>query len=322
MELSQVDRHDRSLCVAGITMRFSSDATGPLLEFLGASQRFEAADVASRALQLRLAWGELTQEPPGQLTFDSGGTWKLYENEQADVFRFWASQTGPTPYLQCTLSPDHSCGSVILHRQFFDASSPIPATQYPLDEVLMVHLLGRGLGVEVHACGVVTSEGRGYLFVGQSGHGKTTTARLWQDQPGVRILSDDRIIIRKQGGRFNMYGTPWHGEAGLATNASAPLDSIFVLEHAKRNQLSTLKAMESAALLAARSFVPFHDPRSLEWTLGFLADLSGSVPCSRFGFVPDSSARLFLMDEFGLRRPLSVRPFPVAGSAKLEQAER
>src|SRR5215469_6722666 len=48
---------------------------------------------------------------------------------------------------------------------------------------------------EVHACGVEDSDGRAYHFVGQSGAGKPTTARLWHKARGIHVLSDDRIIL-------------------------------------------------------------------------------------------------------------------------------
>ena len=98
----------------------------------------------------------------------------------------------------------------------------------------MIHRLSRGEGVEVHAVGISDEQGRGHLFLGHSGAGKSTTARLWIDRPGVRILSDDRIILRVREGRIWMYGTPWHGDAGIASPDCAPLDEIYLLEHGAR----------------------------------------------------------------------------------------
>ena len=53
----------------------------------------------------------------------------------------------------------------------------------------------------------------GYLFVGQSGGGKATTARLGQKARGIRDLSDDRIILWCLEARIRMCGARWHGEA-------------------------------------------------------------------------------------------------------------
>ena len=71
--------------------------------------------------------------------------------------------------------------------------------EYPLDELLLQGLLARGRGAEIHACGIADGSGRGLLFVGQSGAGKTTMARLWEGERGITVLSDDRIILRRVG---------------------------------------------------------------------------------------------------------------------------
>src|SRR5207237_1133299 len=69
--------------------------------------------------------------------------------------------------------------------------------EYPLDELLITNWLSCGRGVEVHACGLVDRESGGHLFLGHSGAGKSTTTLLWKKLRDVRVLSDDRIILRK-----------------------------------------------------------------------------------------------------------------------------
>lgn len=299
--------------VAGVTVRVaSSGPDGPRLSVPEVSRKFEVPANGTADLELDARWGDLSRRRLGEPVFDSGGTWKLYREGSVEVFQFWASQKPSSPYLECRLDAARSAGDLILHREFYEAGEPVPALQYPLDEVLMVHLLGRGRGVELHACGVLTAEGRGYLFSGQSGDGKTTTARLWEELPGTVILSDDRIVVREVGGRFVMYGTPWHGEAALAENRSAPVDAVFLLEHGSANRFTPLSLSEAAASLAARSFVPFHDVDALQWSLGFLAGFASKVPCQRFAFVPDRSAReLVRAGDFpGSCSSDSSRPYP------------
>lgn len=288
--------HETRVRVADVTFRVASSAVdGPRLSVPEASRKFEGPVNGRADIDLNARWGDLSPAPPGELVFDSGGTWKLYREGSLAVFRFWAGQKPSSPYLECRLGTTHSAGHVILHREFFEPDEPVPVLQFPVDEVLMVHLLGRERGIELHACGVATPEGRGYLFSGQSGDGKTTTARLWEELPGAAILSDDRIVVREEGGRFVMYGTPWHGEAELAASRSASVDAVFVLEHGPSNRFAPLSVPEATALLAARSFVPFHDVNALQWSLGFLGRFAGSVPCQRFAFVPDRSAREFIL---------------------------
>lgn len=284
-------RDEVRIRVAGVTFRVASaDPEGPALSLPPASLKFEVPASGAVDLDLRASWGDLSDAPAGAPVFDSGGTWRLYRNGPTDVFRFWARQKPAVPYQECRLHEGRSTGDLVLHRDHFDAGEAV-ALQYPLDEVLMIHLLAGGRGVELHACGVVTPEGRGYLFAGQSGDGKTTTARLWEELRGTVVLSDDRIVVREESGRYVMHGTPWHGEAELSASRSVPVDAVFLLEHGAENRLLPLSVPDAAARLAARSFVPFHDADALHWSLGFLEGLVRSVPCHRFAFVPDPSAR-------------------------------
>src|SRR2546421_554321 len=105
--------------------------------------------------------------------------------------------------------------------------------------------LARGRGVELHASGIIDGGGRGRLFVGQSGAGKSTTARLWMDAEDVEIVSDDRVIVREAGGEWRMFGTPWHGEAALSSPAPAPLDGVFLLQQAASTRLVDVAPAEA-----------------------------------------------------------------------------
>jgi hypothetical protein len=110
------------------------------------------------------------------------------------------------------------------------------------------------------------------------------------NRPGVRILSDDRIILRLREGRIWMYGTPWHGDAGIASPDCAPLSQIYLLEHAKRNERIPLPQGHAAAELFSRSFVTHHSESGIRFTLDFLDRVARQVPCSIFRFVPDETA--------------------------------
>jgi hypothetical protein len=141
--------------------------------------------------------------------------------------------------------------------------------------------------VEIHSCGVGDADGRGYLFVGESGAGKSTSARLWLGEEGVELLSDDRIIVRREGERFWMYGTPWHGEAELSEPRRVELKRIFFLRHGARNELVPQTRIEAAARLFSNAFPTFYNAEGLSFTLEFLDELTQSVPCAELEFVPD-----------------------------------
>jgi hypothetical protein len=87
-----------------------------------------------------------------------------------------------------------------------------------------------------------------------------------------------------------MYGTPWHGDAGVASPGRVLLSSIFLLEQAPENQLIPVPQSRAAAELFARSFVPHYLKSGIRFTLSFLDQLTRSVPCAVFRFTPTHTA--------------------------------
>ncbi len=240
--------------------------------------------------ELDISWAEEVIQPARKPSFSSGGLWSAYVSDTGTQFHFVSSALGPRPYKAAWFDPAFERGHVVLNRSAFSGDAAIYPLEYPLDELAMMHRLALGEGVEVHALGLADQDRSGYLFLGHSGAGKSTTARLWLAEPGVQLLSDDRIIIRKQDGKFWMYGTPWHGDAGVASPGRAPLSAIFLLEQAPTNQVAGLPAAQAAAELLARAFLPYYQRSGIHFTLDFLDQLTRSVPCSILRFTPTSGA--------------------------------
>lgn len=255
-------------------------------------ERFLLPSTANHAchFELDISWTHALELPSAQPSFSSGGLWSAYVTSTGTQFYFCSPAAGTRPYKAAWFDPSFERGHVVLNRSSFPAEGAIYPLEYPLDELVMMHRLALGEGVEVHALGVADSDGNGYLFLGHSGAGKSTTARLWMDQPGVELLSDDRIIIRKHGEKFYMYGTPWHGDAGVASPASALLSAIYLLDQAPANELLPLAPSKAAAELFARAFVPHYLKSGIQFTLSFLDQLTRSVPCSVLRFTPTPSA--------------------------------
>jgi hypothetical protein len=171
--------------------------------------------------------------PPGRLLFDSGAVWRAYDDDGGFRIDCSSDLFGDVPYKVAFLDRDLREGRILMRPDALTDS--MHALDYPLDEVIVAHLLGRGRGVELHGCGIIDRDGRGQLFVGQSGAGKTTTARVWLSEGHYEIVSDDRVIVRHVDGEWRMYGTPWHGEAELSSPVSAPLGAIHLLVQASHS---------------------------------------------------------------------------------------
>jgi hypothetical protein len=277
--------------IAGIS--FGMTACDGLRMILDPSLReFAVARAASDEcdVNVRVSLVDALKVPEKEPLFSSGGLWSLFAEDGGYRMNFLRSFPGETPYKSAWFDKNFLRGELALSRHFFDTTEAVYPFEYPLDEVLMIHHLAGGKGLEVHALGVIDEAGYGHLFLGHSGAGKSTSARLWQAQRGVRILSDDRIILRKRDGQVWMHGTPWHGDAGIASPGSGLLSHIYVLEHAPANELVPMPRSVATAEIFARSFVPRHSPEALNSALQFIEQLAQELPCDTFRFLPQSSA--------------------------------
>ena len=280
--------HTSQFCleVADISVKIQS--TDPTLQFetQGVMKNFLAAKDQPDG-QASANWSDLSQMSLGQKVFDSGALWQLYRRNGSYLYAFTSPVFGSVPYKVASFDSSFTSGEVYLHRPYFASKQALYPLEYPLDELWMVNLLGQGRGAEIHGCGVVDAQGKGHLFVGQSGAGKSTMARLWEFKRGIQILSDDRIVLRQANQKLWMYGTPWHGEAGFSSRDRAPLSRIYFLRHAQKNELLPQRPAQAVGQLFTCSFPPFYNPEALDFTLGFFEEVVQAVPCFELRFLQD-----------------------------------
>lgn len=251
-------------------------------------------------ISIQVQWVDSLSKPRQRQLFDSGCVWRLYEKGAGFQFDFSIASLAGASYKRLLVDERFRSASLLLSRECFESRGTAIPLEYPLDELLIMHRLTQERAIELHGIGIVGPDGASNLFVGHSGAGKSTTARLWTSLHNVEILSDDRIIVRedrvleeklrKDATQIFMYGTPWHGEAAFALPQRAPLQRIFILEHGRGNVLTRLTRSQIVAELFARSFVPFHRHEYIDSALSFLERVADSVPCYRYSFEPDERA--------------------------------
>jgi hypothetical protein len=219
----------------------------------------------------------------GEKVFDSPPIWTLYRENGNSLIRLFPEMAD----LQRTLFLPHHLKQANLYFAD-DCIRFIDPYFGPTLELLLIHYLAQERGVILHACGIVI-EDRGILFLGESGAGKSTLARMWAQENGVDILSDDRVIVRKQGREFRVYGTPWHGEAAFGSPREARLERIFFLRHGQDNSVKDMKGLDPVSHLLTCSFPPLWDSQEMEFVLEFFSQLSAQVPCQKLSFRPEKS---------------------------------
>lgn len=152
--------------------------------------------------------------------------------------------------------------------------------------VLVAYRLLETGGALVHSAGVV-EEGRAHLFLGPSGAGKTTLARLARNA-GRAVLSDDmNAVVTPSGSRgFRVDRLPFAGDLGQTAESGGnhPLAGLFRLEKGPEVRLEGLSAARAlATLLACCPFVNA-DPHRREALEANLERVLASVAMGRLAF--------------------------------------
>ena len=278
--------------IGGLSVQIASERSADVV--FGPSLAPFCSNFNRSDIDIHVEWVEkLPHRNIGPL-FDSGSVWRLYECGDRFLFEFTTPSLGEEPYKRFLIDKSFRTATLQMSEEAFSNPGFIAdPLDYPLDELLIMHRLTQEKAIELHGCGIVRANGIGNLFVGHSGAGKSTTTRLWGEREPVDVLSDDRIIVRRDKAnpqKMRMYGTPWHGEAMFASPESAPLARILILQHGHGNVLIPLSDSEAAAELFARSFVPFHRHEYVDAALEFLQELVEAVPVYRYEFEPDQRA--------------------------------
>ena len=138
---------------------------------------------------------------------------------------------------------------------------------------------------------VTMKDGKGYLFLGKSGTGKSTHSQLWINNiAGCELLNDDNPVLRVVDGVVHVYGTPWSGKTPCYRNLDVPVGAIVDLHQAKKNAIKRQSLIEAYAAI----YVSFSGYRFIKsMANGFHATnekIVSSVPCYSLNCLPNAEA--------------------------------
>ena len=139
---------------------------------------------------------------------------------------------------------------------------------------------------------VTVKDGKGYLFLGKSGTGKSTHCQLWINNiEGCELLNDDNPVLRVgDDGEVRVYGSPWSGKTPCYRNLDYPVGAIVDLHQAKKNQIRR----PPLVLAYAAMYVSFSGYRFIkEMADGLHATnekIVSAVPCYALDCLPNAEA--------------------------------
>lgn len=164
------------------------------------------------------------------------------------------------------------------------------ANPYSLDSVLRIlHslILAERGGFLLHAASAIC-DGRGFLFSGVSGAGKTTMTRIAPSD--ITLLTDEISYIRPSADSYRAFGTPFAGELARAgENCSAPISTLFFLEKGPENCVEELPPAEAIRRLMRNILFFAEDPDLVEMLLATACNFVARVPIRRLTFYPDAN---------------------------------
>ena len=140
----------------------------------------------------------------------------------------------------------------------------------------------------------VDFEGNGLVFVGPSGIGKTTQAKLWNQFLGANIVNGDKLLLRCFEEVISAYGLPWRGSSPYCLNQKAPLKGIIALRQAPQNRIRKLTHFECMEYFMPHVFLPHWDETCLCFALDTLNQLISRVPIWLLECRPDEEAVLLV----------------------------
>ncbi len=170
-------------------------------------------------------------------------------------------------------------------------------------------------GVLLFHSSAVEADGKAYLFTAPSGTGKSTHARLWKEVYGarVRIINDDKPLLRFGDKGAAVYGTPWDGKHRLSENVSAPLGGICVLERGEQNAIKRLAPAEALPHLLRQIYRPENAEGAARMT-ELAIRLAAETPCFALTCNMDAEAARVAFEALtGGRQAYGKAAAPAAG---------
>lgn len=203
---------------------------------------FAEFETGTGAADLQIAFGHDVEipdtEPNHRFSFD----------ESAFVCRYYATDSA-----QCftMTGSDGNCYAMRYNGGDMAEASPVEnpdALRFMLWMAFAMFGSTRSTAPIHSAC--VVCNGEGIIFLGESGTGKSTHARLWlKNIDRCQLLNDDSPIITVENRKPMIYGSPWSGKTHCYHNEGYPLQAIVRLHQADRNLIEPLGTLHAVAAI-------------------------------------------------------------------------
>ena len=281
------------LKIAGIVFSITSDISLRSSPADSIDKSFFSTGTPDTSICFHFMKLEKYEPHPNSLLFSRKDICNVY-SEYGDLVMISGEQRNPQ--LTARIAKDFTYVDVFIGSDgeslFNDKDVSLLLGYPPVRFILSGLLIQRG-GLLVHGCGI-ERHSKGYLFAGKSGDGKSTIAKLWEEE--AEILNDEFIALVFHEGQYKIYGTPWTGNDSEGLYGGYPLENLFFLHHSSTNAARKVAGTMAASMLFARCFAPIWYKKGIDLTLDVVEHLVRHVPCYNLGFRPDKSVIDYVQD--------------------------
>ncbi len=144
-------------------------------------------------------------------------------------------------------------------------------------------------GMPLHAA-LVEKDGYGVVFLGPSGMGKSTQAKLWVEHQGADFIIGDRPGLRRIDGQWIGFGMPWDGKDGIRQQKQVPIRALISLEQAPENSIRRLTKQEAMMVLLNQVMMPMWDDAAMALLTPLMGQLATEIPFYHLKNLPNREA--------------------------------
>ena len=144
-------------------------------------------------------------------------------------------------------------------------------------------------GMPLHAA-LVEKDGYGVVFLGPSGMGKSTQAKLWVEHQGADFIIGDRPGLRRIDGQWIGFGMPWDGKDGIRQQKQVPIRALISLEQAPENSIRRLTKQEAMIVLLNQVMMPMWDDVAMALLTPLMGQLATEIPFYHLKNLPNKEA--------------------------------
>lgn len=281
--------HRRYVRIGGITIQVDSDLPFSETTFDKEFDRFHVDGPGEDTVSIRHHFDlpDLPEERRGEEMYRKS-SWAIYRKGQSWIYTGIPADGTILPLHNIAVfSEDHTSGRIYhdkTREENFRKGNLTSLTLFLSDQILVARLLADRNGFILHSAGAIIN-GKGVLFVGHPEADKNPMTDILnragaRGEMDIKILCDDRNIIRRQPEGWNVYGTWNHGDVPDISSRSAPLHSIIFIEKSDVNRIIQIEDRdEIVRRLLACLIRPFVTAGWEEKTLTYVERMAQEVPC-------------------------------------------